>query len=307
MENKTLKRISIFFEGAILATVISFLFNSLAETAPLCQVEFTSDVILNLNGLSTTTYIASSSQATFLEINQADGILQVNGICDGGFFLLKTTDHKILKLTPSGCSVDLLFSSANEQGGYVNQWKATTTCNVSFLVGVPKINTNYIVKFEGTPIPGSPFNSGTQGEISFTYNGSGTYIIEEVQFTPPSVETLSAINITNDRATLRGKLTDLGNAQEVNVWFEWGTSSGVYNFSSPPETKTSVGIFSKTISDLIPNTKYYFRAVAQNEAGTTYGQEQSFVTIEGFFITIIQGEKTRIIEIDREGRIIIKK
>jgi hypothetical protein len=170
---------------------------------------------------------------------------------------------------------------------------------------VPLANTYYAVKLNQTPIPGSPFNSGPEAKVNFTYGGSGTYTIEIAN--APSVETLSAINVTTTNATLRGKLIDLDGGDSATVWFEWGTSSNVYTSSSTPETVTSTGIFYKTISGLLPQTKYYFRAFAQNAAGTNYGKEESFVTIDKLLIVLKISDKTKIIEIDREGKITVQK
>ena len=41
-----------------------------------------------------------------------------------------------------------------------------------------------------------------------------------------------------------------------------------------------MGAFTSKLTDLIPNTTYYVRAFATNEAGTAYGEQKSFMTLE---------------------------
>ena len=96
--------------------------------------------------------------------------------------------------------------------------------------------------------------------------------------TAPTVVTNSATNIEQTQATLNGNLTDMGGDSSCDVWFEWGTSSGSYSYSTAPVAKTSTGKFSKTISGLTAQTTYYFRAAAQNSEGISYGSELSFPT-----------------------------
>jgi len=134
-------------------------------------VMFTDDTILDLTGLSETVYIASSTDCGSLTVSATD--LDATGIADGTSFLLKTTGHKVLQLTPSGGTADLNFSSNYFSSGYVYQWSETSLVSVAHIVGVALTNTYYVVKMDGVEITGSPFNSGASAEVSFTQTGSG--------------------------------------------------------------------------------------------------------------------------------------
>ena len=97
----------------------------------------------------------------------------------------------------------------------------------------------------------------------------------------PTVTTNSATNISQNSATLNGTANPNGLA--TNVWFEYGTTQSLGStagFQSIGNGTSQVNI-TNTLSNLQNNTTYYFRAVAQNSAGTTQGSILSFTTSGG--------------------------
>ncbi len=107
--------------------------------------------------------------------------------------------------------------------------------------------------------------------LTITGCGSGTA-------GPPSVVTNDATEITANSATLNGELTALGTVISAGVRFQWGTSSQSYTKATIWMPKSVTGTFSRDISDLTPNTTYYFRAIAAGD-GTAVGSERSFTTL----------------------------
>jgi hypothetical protein len=102
---------------------------------------------------------------------------------------------------------------------------------------------------------------------------------QEWKFT--GVTTLSATNITINSATLNGQIN--GTETLTIRGFEWGTQSGNYTGSwtesgtFPPDT------FSYNLTNLSPETTYYFRAKAYSDAtGWIYGNEVAFTTLSIF-------------------------
>ena len=93
----------------------------------------------------------------------------------------------------------------------------------------------------------------------------------------PDVETEYATNINDDRATLRGYLSDMGGSDSCKVWFQWGRTSS-YGHSTSYSRKYSTGSFSKEISGLSSDTSYHFRAVAENDEELFYGEDRTFYT-----------------------------
>ncbi len=97
----------------------------------------------------------------------------------------------------------------------------------------------------------------------------------------PDVTTLSATDIEDNEARLRGEVYP--NGEDTDVWFEWGTSRYNLNRETSSEeidSDTTVSTFSEVIDDLEEGEKYYFRAVAENSEGKDYGSVLSFTTDE---------------------------
>lgn len=107
----------------------------------------------------------------------------------------------------------------------------------------------------------------------------GTYDSCNQDTTQVSVVTRSATTIDTDSATLRGKV-NLDEGEVATVWFEYGTeSSDLSSDTTSMELEYGdTAYFSKTISDLDSNTRYYFRSVAENEDNVVYGSTFNFVT-----------------------------
>jgi len=103
---------------------------------------------------------------------------------------------------------------------------------------------------------------------------------EEKPFTTPtaapSVTTSSATEVHVRAATLNGSLDSLGTAGSVEVSFEWGLTTA-YGSETTPGSKTTTGDFNATLTDLIPNTIYHFRAKATGH-GIACGADMMFTT-----------------------------
>ncbi len=97
----------------------------------------------------------------------------------------------------------------------------------------------------------------------------------------PQVETLSATNIDEDSATLRGELNDDGGDNNLDAYFEWGTSSGNLSHTLTAGSVDDSGDdFSRTLTGLSDDTTYYFRACAENSEGDDCGSVKQFTTDE---------------------------
>jgi uncharacterized protein YycO len=95
---------------------------------------------------------------------------------------------------------------------------------------------------------------------------------------PPTVTTDYATNINADSASLNGYLTSLGTDTSIGISFQWGTSSGNYTIETTIVSQNSTDPFSSSLTGLLPNTTYYYRAKADGD-GVAYGTENSFTTL----------------------------
>ena len=95
---------------------------------------------------------------------------------------------------------------------------------------------------------------------------------------PPSVTTDPATFVTSDSATLNATVNPRNAA--TTVYFQYGltTSYGSTTATNAIASGTAEVQVSSSIIGLIFNTNYYYRAVASNSRGTTFGPDRTFRT-----------------------------
>src|SRR5581483_3805168 len=97
--------------------------------------------------------------------------------------------------------------------------------------------------------------------------------------TAPTVATAPATSVAVATATLQGTVNP--NGQTTTWWFEYGTSTG-YGLKTATHNAgsgTRAVDVSASLSKLAAATTYHFRLVASSAAGTSYGGDQSLVTL----------------------------
>ena len=95
----------------------------------------------------------------------------------------------------------------------------------------------------------------------------------------PVVETSSVTGITKYGAVCGGNIVDDGGSEVTARGVVWSTSpDSVVSLSTKTSDGTGAGMFTSTISGLLPGTKYYVRAYATNSRGVSYGDVHTFTT-----------------------------
>ena len=120
----------------------------------------------------------------------------------------------------------------------------------------------------------SPYGNGGYGGNNNNNNSNNGNL---------NVSTLSATNIDEDSATLRGDITDLDESEDYERYFEWGTDEDdLDRTASVSGTTDNEGAFSKTISGLSDDREYFYRACAEEVDGNDddCGSIRSFTTDE---------------------------
>ncbi|MEB2308062.1 MAG: carboxypeptidase regulatory-like domain-containing protein [Candidatus Brocadiaceae bacterium] len=96
----------------------------------------------------------------------------------------------------------------------------------------------------------------------------------------PIVITGPASRVTYDSATIQGMVNARG--LSTTVWLQYRIVNGASK--STGTTQTVIGTSDTEISvriiELLPASTYYYRLVAKNDAGTSYGREMSFTTVD---------------------------
>lgn len=130
--------------------------------------------------------------------------------------------------------------------------------------------------------------------VRFKWNYTGTYawywdiddiVISGTPIIPlvPRVSTTEITDITETSAIGGGRVTNSGNADVTARGIVWHTSPlpSLDEHTGYSMDGSGLGTFTSTIADLTPATTYYARAYASNIAGTGYGAQLEFTTLEG--------------------------
>ena len=167
------------------------------------SVNFNADTTLEFNpDVSPQILVASSSACDNLTLSGTNLNVLIPA---GSSFQLKNSSHSLIKLTPSGGSVELVLNVATSSqeyvSGYLVKWQASSTVSnatVAFEVGVSKANTYYQVNVDGSYF--GSYQSNSSGIVSFTYNdgfSTKTFTIEEDVTAPSSFSLVSPANGSN--------------------------------------------------------------------------------------------------------------
>lgn len=95
----------------------------------------------------------------------------------------------------------------------------------------------------------------------------------------PTVTTTMVTNIGVTTATTGGNVVSNGGEAVVARGVCWSTSQNPTLSDSHTSDGVGSGVFTSSLTGLTPNTTYYVRAYATNSVGTSYGNEQTFMTL----------------------------
>lgn len=134
------------------------------------------------------------------------------------------------------------------------------------------------------------FSAQNEGGLAWS-EASGSFTTSVV--TAPSIENRSVGSLTAYSAALRGDVTSTG-SQSPEVTLFYGKSDGGTTAANWENTVT-VGIedgnFSRFISDLSPNTTYYYTALATNSIGSSWAApSESFTTPDALAAQVVINE-----------------
>ncbi len=176
----------------------------------------------------------------------------------------------ISNLTPSSGSIgeSVTISGSNFGSSQGNN-------NVTFN-GIPGAITSWAVTSITVTVPAG----ATTGNVIVTVDGSPSNgLLFTVTCGFPIVTTNPATGITPTQATLNGTVNP--NACATTGWFEWGTTTsyGQTTAGQPVGSGTTAVAISQTLTGLVPNTTYHYRAVGQNSVSSSFGADQTFTTL----------------------------
>jgi uncharacterized protein (TIGR02145 family) len=95
---------------------------------------------------------------------------------------------------------------------------------------------------------------------------------------PPTVSTGSISNITTNSATVAGNVTSQGSSTVTLRGICYATTQNPTTSNNCVNSGTGTGSFSANLTGLNENTRYYVRAFATSNVGTSYGNQVEFST-----------------------------
>jgi uncharacterized protein (TIGR02145 family) len=118
----------------------------------------------------------------------------------------------------------------------------------------------------------------------------------EIQYDLPELNTFEVRVTGLETAISGGDVTSEGGGSVSSKGVVWGTNP---NTTIELDNKTTDGngccVYTSSISGLVPNTEYYLRAYATNQAGTNYGEQFKFTA--GAFVNDLDGNNYQTVRI----------
>lgn len=118
---------------------------------------------------------------------------------------------------------------------------------------------------------------------AYATNQSGTGYGNEIQFTTlgpiPSFSSIELIELSYLYARIKSNLTSDGGNPILYRGICWSLNHNPTFDDNKILNGTGLGSYISKLNDLLPNTKYYARAFANNIAGTGYSDEIQFTTL----------------------------
>jgi uncharacterized protein (TIGR02145 family) len=114
--------------------------------------------------------------------------------------------------------------------------------------------------------------------IVFLYTGFASITESCKKTNVPTVTTVSVSDKAPTRAVSGGNVTNNGGDEVTARGVCWGTNPNPTTADNITTDGSGNGYFISNITGLTDGTTYYVRAYATNSAGTSYGEEFSFIT-----------------------------
>jgi hypothetical protein len=209
-----------------------------------------------------------------------------------GSELTFTTLTVIVPPTETSTPVTAITETTATSGGNVtsDNGAAVTARGVCWSTSTsPVITGSHTSDGTGTGVFASSITGLTAGTLyyvrAYATNSAGTSYGNQVSFTtlvnivPPTETTSTCTAITQTTATSGGNVTSDGGAAVTARGVCWSVYSSPDLSDNHTSDGSGTGSFVSNITGLTAGTYYYVRAYATNSAGTSYGSDQGFTTL----------------------------
>jgi len=184
----------------------------------------------------------------------------------------------------AGGTVDRTFYITNSDAGRLDISAVTTSGahQAEFVIlsypekVSPGMVSNLVIRFD-------PAGAGARTATVVVANNDSdeslySFYIKGTGQVPPTVLTTVATATNATTADAGGDVTDDGYAAVTNRGVVWSLSANPTVPGAQTTNGIGTGTFSSTLTNLVEGGTYFYRAFAQNTAGTSYGDEYSLTT-----------------------------
>lgn len=218
------------------------------------------------------------------------------GTTYGNEVTFTTSLSSVLTLTTTAASV--ITTTTALAGGNITSdgGDAVTARGVCWSTSTgPTINSSITNNGIGIGTFGSNLSGLIPGTLyylrAYATNANGTVYGNEVTFTSaqmvvPSITSTVPAGITTTTATSGGDITSDGGSSVTARGVCWSISANPTISNSKTVDGAGTGIFTSSLTGLLPGTVYYLRAYSTNASGTGYGNEVTFSTIQATSVTL---------------------
>ncbi|KKU73738.1 MAG: Peptidase M23 [Candidatus Wolfebacteria bacterium GW2011_GWB1_47_243] len=206
-------------------------------------------------------------------------------------------------VSASGVNSATFSGSVNPNGNYTNAWfEYGLSQSLGYTIGYQALGSSSYASAITANVynlaPNTAYyyravaqNSyGTNYGTILTFTTSGSSINNASK--APYVTSRAVQSVFRNSALINGNVNPNGSL--TTAWFEWGVTAslGSRTMIQPVGMANYSDSYSAVLSGLLPGTDYYYRAVAQNAYGTTYGTILTFTTSAQTIVPVVVNNKT---------------
>lgn len=232
------------------------------------------------------TYYRSTTGGTVSDgTANCDGYTPSKTTSSSLFIFVAVNDITSITVRGTGTGSNRTFSSLTTSATLSGTYTSASATGVGTILNSSTCGSIVIT-------PAATIPAGTYMTLTFSGNLNVTSLLLAANIgTPPTVTTNNPVAtlITSASATLGGQVTDTGTTAVTvsGVCYGLNANPTITADSKTTDGPTAVGAISSAVSGLAFSTTYHVRAYAKSNAGTSYGADQTFVTLPPSSPTVI--------------------
>jgi uncharacterized protein (TIGR02145 family) len=217
----------------------------------------------------------------------------------------KTDNNGISTLAVSQITINSAMSGGNIPSDGGNPVSAYGVCWATH--SLPSLSDEKSVDGSGTgkftshvtglqPLTRYYLRAYATNKIGTSYGAVVTFITKKL----PTVTTANVTRITHSTAKSGGSISNATATDILARGVCWSTNAEPTINDSKTNEEPGIGAFTSNLTELASGTTYFVRAYATNDAGTSYGNQIEFTTVEDGIVYDYQGNMYQTIVLNNK-------